>query len=226
MTPINRSIRLSLGGFLDAAIRLASAAAIPTITGFAIDSGLAAPRVELLHQSYHFGRQQYHIASLQNRLQQQRRILLILNESDTESDDGISSSSSRDVSRSKRSIARAGGRKPKVNNPPPPNKTDKGVLSLLKQWAAPILFTVLLFKFLFSGLFPSSSNYVYYSRSVYQSTTYMRDGNVETKRKETFQSNIPGLVEKSKDGVGTKSIEDEIGEIEDELLDAFGIRGW
>jgi hypothetical protein len=54
----------------------------------------------------------------------------------------------------------------------------------------------------------------------------MRDGNVETKRKETFQSNIPGLVEKSKDGVGTISIEDEIGEIEDELLDAFGIRGW
>jgi hypothetical protein len=54
----------------------------------------------------------------------------------------------------------------------------------------------------------------------------MRDGNVETRRKETFQSNVPGLVDRSKNGGGVVSIEDDVSEIEDELFDAFGIRGW
>ena len=42
-------------------------------------------------------------------------------------------------------------------------------------------------------------NVVYYSSSYYSSTTYNKDGNVETTRKSEFKSNIPNLVEKSKE---------------------------
>lgn len=213
-----------MSGFLYAAVRLAIAANVSTRTaGFAISNSLTAPRFELHRQPYYLGRQRY---PSQNLLQHQKRILSTLNESGNEGDDGIFNTSAQDASRSKRSIARAGGRKQKVNNPPPKVHTDNGVLSLLKQWAVPLLFIFLLMKFLFGGLFASSNNYVYYSRSVYQSTTYMRDGNVETRRKETFQSNVPGLVDRSKNGGGVVSIEDDVSEIEDELFDAFGIRGW
>jgi hypothetical protein len=214
-----------MSGFLYAAVRLAIVANVSTRTaGFAISNGLTAPWFELHHhhQPCYLGR----LYPSQNLLQQQRRILPTLNESGNEGDDVISNSSAQDASRLKRSIARAGGRKQKVNNPPPKVNTDNGVLSLLKQWAVPLLFIFLLMKFLFGGLFASSNNYVYYSRSVYQSTTYMRDGNVETRRKETFQSNVPGLVDRSKNGGGVVSIEDDVSEIEDELFDAFGIRGW
>jgi hypothetical protein len=127
---------------------------------------------------------------------------------------------------SKRSVARAGGRKQKVNKPPSNNsRRDDGPLAFLRQWAVPLLLVTVLLRFLFGGLFSSNSNYVYYSRSVYESTTYSRDGNVETKRKETFQSNVPGLVERSKDG-SLSSFDRELVDSEDEVSDAFSIQRW
>jgi len=75
-------------------------------------------------------------------------------------------------------------------------------------------------------------NVVYYSRSVYQSTTYTQDGNVETARKENFQSNIPELVKRSQqqnandggiDGRGFFDILDQ--DMEDEI-DALLYQKW
>lgn len=71
---------------------------------------------------------------------------------------------------------------------------------------------------------------VYYSSSVYQSTTYSQDGNVETIRKENFQSNVPGLIEKAKDYSQEQnggderyldSIDEELMDLEDEIGSLF-----
>jgi hypothetical protein len=90
------------------------------------------------------------------------------------------------------------------------------------------LFLRLLFGNLFGG-----SNVVYYSSTVY-STTYSRDGNIETKTKESFESNIPGLVERAKEErsqgnnamrgsyYDINSIEDELLDVEDEINSIYG----
>ena len=66
----------------------------------------------------------------------------------------------------------------------------------------------------------------YYSRSVYESTRYTKDGNIERTRRKNFQSNIPELVEQDKEytqeqnghGVGGKSYFNIIdGDFEDKI---------
>mmetsp|Transcript_15770 Transcript_15770/g.30213 ORF Transcript_15770/g.30213 Transcript_15770/m.30213 type:complete len:262 (-) Transcript_15770:597-1382(-) len=150
-------------------------------------------------------------------------------------------------SRRKYSVARAGGRK--ANNfirtdvLPKVDKTEKGLVALLSQWAVPLVVLSLLLRFLFGGIFAgaSNSNVVYYSRSVYQSTTYSKDGNAETIRKESFQSNMPGLKERMEEttrkngienmGQRSKSsyldtnVDDELADLEDEI-DTLLFRGW
>ena len=54
-------------------------------------------------------------------------------------------------------------------------------------------------KFLLDGLGGGDGGVVYYSSRVYQSTTYSRDGRVETTRKEDFRSNVPGLAERARE---------------------------
>lgn len=196
------------------AIKLITVAALFTCSDtFAVDSRLGAPH------------NKPHRENTRRRCQlPKRKPLCTLCVSHNNGSNGPNSD---DVFRSKRSVARAGGRKPKVNNPPPvPNKKEVGVLTFLRQWTVPLLLSAFLLRFVFGGLFPSSGNYVYYSRSVYQSITYARDGNVETKRKESFQSNIPGLVERSREGGGMISIDDELADFEDEIFDVVGIRVW
>ena len=130
---------------------------------------------------------------------------------------------------SKRSVARAGGRKSKVSQKPPNNNNnDDSRIALLKQWAVSIIISVLLLRFLFGGLLSvGNTNYVYYTRSVYQSTTYSSDGNIETERRETFNSNVPGLIERSKVGSTSNSaIIDELENLEDEIFDAFNVKSW
>ena len=117
-------------------------------------------------------------------------------------DDGNTSAQSNDVKK-QRSIARAGGRRQRTEKQKPNNQDATVFLPLLRQWALPLCLLAIVMRLLFS-LFggnnsSSNPNVVYYSRSVYQSTTYTGDGNIETKRKESFQSNIPRLVEQSKD---------------------------
>jgi hypothetical protein len=132
---------------------------------------------------------------------------------------------------SKKSVARTGGRKSREKKMRSNDKKST-TMALLRNWAAPLLLFALVLRFSLGGIFFQSSGnptYVYYSRSVYQSTTYSTDGNVETKRKETFQSNIPGLVERSKDQDSKmlgSALDDEMLDIEDEILNAFSFRSW
>ena len=102
----------------------------------------------------------------------------------------------------KYSVARVGGRKTKKNHlikKDTSKNANNGVFATIRQLALPILLATVFFRLLFGNLFGGTSpNVVYYSSSVYQSTTYKADGNVETSRKESFESNIPGLVEKAR----------------------------
>ena len=209
-------------------------ALLPSTAGFAI-GGSARPasckKINSCSSNKRFNllqtRSQRRDASI---VQSQYRNVLYSENGDGTNNDG-GTNSQDDITSNKRSVARAGGRRTKTNKPLNLNNNNttnnNNSLNFLRQWAAPLLILGLLLKFIFGGLFSPNPNVVYYSRSVYQSTTYSRDGNVETKRKETFQSNVPGLVEKSRDLNGNRvTIEDEIGDLEDEIMDAFNIRAW
>ena len=127
------------------------------------------------------------------------------------------------------STARIGGRRAKKQKVKKDDNTNDGPLStFIRQVGIPILLLTLFLRLLFGNLFGGGSNVVYYSSTVYQSTTYSRDGNIETKRKESFESNIPGLVERAKERSqgydNTKSALRgsyyDINAIEEDLLDA------
>ena len=140
----------------------------------------------------------------------------------------------------KYSVARVGGRKTKKNHQikkDTSKNTNSGVFATIRQLALPILLATVFFRLLFGNLFGSSPNVVYYSSSVYQSTTYKADGNVETSRKESFESNIPGLVEKARRENSQRNdnrairgsyydidsaIEDELMDVEEEINSIFG----
>ena len=139
--------------------------------------------------------------------------------------------------RKKISVARAGGRKRKGGRKQKPKSVTKdaedsgGIFSTIQQLLLPLFLVSLILKLLFGFLFGGNSNpnVVYYSSSVYQSTTYTRDGNVETTRKESFNSNIPGFVENARessqrgfrdsdsDNYYLDSIEDDLADLEDEI---------
>lgn len=129
----------------------------------------------------------------------------------------------------KYSTARVGGRrtkKQKIKREDNITKND-GPLAFIRQIAIPFILVALFLRLLFGNLF-GGSNVVYYSSTVYQSTTYSRDGNIETRTKESFKSNIPGLVEERanersqgrNDNSVVRGSYYDFDSIEDELLDA------
>ena len=87
------------------------------------------------------------------------------------------------------SVARAGGRQRKKKSPSKENARGKGN-SFLGGLLLPLISLAVLLRFFFSS-FISSPNVVYYSQTVYETSTYSADGKVETQRKETFESNLP-----------------------------------
>lgn len=138
----------------------------------------------------------------------------------------------------KYSAARVGGRRTKKHT----IQTDKtntthGLFAIIRQLAIPILLVSIFLRLLFGNLSGGTNpNVVYYSSRVYQSTTYSRDGNIETKRKESFESNIPGLVEKARErsqksvNSATRgsyyninsALEDVLIDVEDDINSIFG----
>ena len=125
--------------------------------------------------------------------------------------DDDSSAYEEDKSKKQYTVARAGGRRPRSQK-----QTDNNPkIALFRQWALPLLCMIAILRLLFGVMFGSTNsnpNVVYYSRSVYQSTTYNQDGNIETKRKESVQSNVPSLIEKyGNDGIDIdKELNNEI----------------
>ena len=121
---------------------------------------------------------------------------------DTSEDNASSDidATTNDSNQRKNTVARAGGRR---REPKPPHIYTKKdtIFSFLRRWTLPLILLFVIFRLL-SGIIlfgGSTPNVVYYSSSYYSSTTYNKDGNVETTRKSEFKSNIPNLVEKSKE---------------------------
>mmetsp|Transcript_27877 Transcript_27877/g.43065 ORF Transcript_27877/g.43065 Transcript_27877/m.43065 type:complete len:202 (-) Transcript_27877:2735-3340(-) len=146
----------------------------------------------------------------------------------------LESPSNQNEPGSKKSTARIGGRRAKKQKVTKEAKIkNNGPFAIIRQLAIPIVLVTLFLRLLFGNLF-GGSNVVYYSSTVYQSTTYSRDGNIETKTKESFQSNIPGLVEREKEErsqgnnamrgsyYDINSIEDELLDVEDEINSLYG----
>ena len=146
----------------------------------------------------------------------------------------LESPSNQNEPGSRKSTARIGGRRAKKQKAEKEDKiTNDGPFAIIRQLAIPIVLVTLFLRLLFGNLF-GGSNVVYYSSTVYQSTTYSRDGNIETKTKESFESNIPGLVERAKEErsqgnnamrgsyYDINSIEDELLDVEDEINSIYG----
>jgi hypothetical protein len=145
------------------------------------------------------------------------------------------------TNKEKYTVARAGGRRPRTDpKSKQPDATkekpENGILSLIRDFALPLCVLTVILRFLF-GMFggnTGSPNVVYYSRSIYQSTTYTKDGNIERIRREKFQSNIPELVQQSteyKQERNSRDVDDESyfniidGEFDDDI-DSQIFRKW
>jgi hypothetical protein len=159
------------------------------------------------------------------------------NQSDRNSPEGEDANSdfiNNSPVKSKTTVARAGGRRPKTTSSKSNNSENNGFIAAVRQWALPLLALTLFLKFLL-GMVGGGSygpNVVYYSRSVYQSTTYTRDGNVETTRKENFQSNIPELVKRSQQknnidgGIDSRGFFDILDQDMEDEIDALLYQKW
>ena len=140
-------------------------------------------------------------------------------------------SSAEDLINSNKTIARAGGRRPRTTKSKSKNPDGNGFFVAIRQLAIPLLALSIIMRFLFGGG-SNDPNMVYYSRSVYQSTTYTRDGNVETTRRENFQSNIPELVKQSQkkynndEGIESRGLFDIIDKEMDDEMDSLLYQKW
>jgi hypothetical protein len=100
----------------------------------------------------------------------------------------------------KYTVARAGGRRPRTDARS--KKPDRNrFFQLIRDFALPLCLLTVILRFLLSmfGGSAGDTGVVYYSHSVYQSTSYTKDGNIERTMRENFQSNIPGLVGQAKE---------------------------
>lgn len=125
------------------------------------------------------------------------------NQSSTEE----SSSSSDNVGEAPEKMkptSRIGGRSKKSRQAKEvPIKADfwrsKDITSILSKFRAPalVVLVLLLLKGFFSGSESSPTYYYSYSSTVYETRTYVSDGEVKTSRSESrsFKSNIPGMEE-------------------------------
>jgi hypothetical protein len=93
---------------------------------------------------------------------------------------------------SKVSMTRAGGRS---NNAYTKMRRLDGAFDLIKRIVPWMLLAFLIRWILSFFLFSSSPSYVYYQKSVYESSSYnSASGKVERTRKESFRSNIPSMI--------------------------------
>jgi hypothetical protein len=100
----------------------------------------------------------------------------------------------------KYTVARAGGRRLRTDAKSKRRDANR-FFPLIRDLALPLCLLSVVLRFLF-GMFGGSAGnpgVVYYSHSVYQSTSYSKDGKIERTMRESFQSNIPELVEHAKE---------------------------
>ena len=132
------------------------------------------------------------------------RILSISNEAEnqpSDADDKVDTNIDATIQSKKYTMARAGGRRPRFDQKSRSNQLDvvkERIFSLIGDFGLPFLIMTVALRLIFGGGSTDNPNVVYYSRSVYQSSLYTKDGKVETTRKENFQSNVPELVKQAK----------------------------
>jgi hypothetical protein len=117
----------------------------------------------------------------------------------------------RTNSTEKYTVARAGGRRPRSDAKSKERNANR-FFPLIRDLALPLCLLTVILRFLF-GMFGGNAGnpgVVYYSHSVYQSTSYTKDGDIERTMRENFQSNIPELVEHAKEYKQKKIFENEM----------------
>eukprot|EP00977_Amphora_coffeiformis_P029140 scaffold39007_cov191-Amphora_coffeaeformis.AAC.1 len=92
-------------------------------------------------------------------------------------------------------LRRAGGRARRKSPPQTVDKSSK-IPGWLKTFVLPVVVVWFLGQLLFGGG-ESSSDYYYYQSSVYESRVYGSDGRVDTSRKSSVRSNVPGLIDRT-----------------------------
>jgi hypothetical protein len=129
----------------------------------------------------------------------------------------------------KKSVKRIGGRarpRPRRRNINDDVPVSRRLPWWVKTVAAPIVALWLFLQLLFGGSNSTPDTY-YYQSSMYESRVYGIDGKVETARKESVRSNIPGLIESQRNArslpessVGKPSVfGDSVDETFDRMLD-------
>jgi hypothetical protein len=113
-----------------------------------------------------------------------QRVIVSLSKEDSNSD-------SSPMRSSRKTGRRAGGRS-RSKRPSKAIKKTQELPGWAKMVALPIASLWLLFQLLFGG--GSSPNYYYYQSSVYETSVYT-NGRVDTSRKESARSNVPGLLD-------------------------------
>lgn len=156
------------------------------------------------------------------------RILSISNEAEnqpSDADDKVDTNIDATIQSKKYTMARAGGRRPRFDQKSRSNQLDvvkERIFSLIGDFGLPFLIMIVALRLIFGGGSTDNPNVVYYSRSVYQSTSYTKDGKVETTRKENFQSNVPELVKQAKVKESTEK-KDFFNIIDDNLEDGIDL---
>lgn len=109
-------------------------------------------------------------------------------------DDDNQSSSKEDGSIvPSKSNRRAGGRVRNKIRPPKKEPAPSPLPGWVKTILIPVTALWILSQLIFGGESSSSSNYYYYQSSVYQSSVYGPDGRVDTAKKESVRTKMPGL---------------------------------
>ena len=121
---------------------------------------------------------------------------------DSDGDD----SSNRHRQNKGRLFGRIGGRKKRHSTNMGKVKNQRDSSSVIPFWGVALGVAVLLSS-LFGWNQGSDPSFVYYESSFYESRDYSSDGKVESYRKESFKSNVPGLVQELKQRQGEVSLE-------------------
>mmetsp|Transcript_15791 Transcript_15791/g.22563 ORF Transcript_15791/g.22563 Transcript_15791/m.22563 type:complete len:246 (+) Transcript_15791:26-763(+) len=114
------------------------------------------------------------------------------------------------LNRHRKNVGRAGGRRDSDESSRQMRGAKSRITNMIKKnmlLSAAFIFSVLALLWVFLNFRIGAPNYVYYKRSLYESTVVTSDGKVVRERREDFKSNLPNLRGQSKDQNGLQSSE-------------------
>jgi hypothetical protein len=90
-------------------------------------------------------------------------------------------------------------------------------LAWLSPFVLPFLGLILTSVLIFGVNRATGPSFVFYESSVYESRSYNSERGIETIRRESFRSNIPGLVDATKQDASLLPLRPPAAELEDEI---------